>query len=382
MQALQSLQDQQATVVTAVMPLLPLIQAIPLHIDAAKTSLNDSVAKLSTGAYIRLAQESSGIQKLSPQGKKRPRSPAQPDKMTSSSPSLSSGSSANKRICVGQEPQSTRPHNGSFFRPVTRDMTSQTPAHARQLFQTAQRQQQICTPLVFPPNHPGRPIGRLTSPRTPAPRLNSQKGPDSFTAIGSFSASRSTVKRTTTASSTASTTATDRMPRKPLSDLPLSALLVTPAQHIHRITPKIALNRTIEPDMGNVISTFQSHIAGLWPDRSSSPVGSSSPIINANHAVAFSAAPNSRQSSSREPNSPEGSSNPQIVTNLHGTSPAQPAAPRHLMTISMTREPSILDGQARPRGGRRTIEIPQDSSDDDEDLVSTANPSADSAEGY
>jgi len=45
-QAVQILLDKQGSIVSAVLPLLPLIQALPLHIDAAKTSINETLVKL------------------------------------------------------------------------------------------------------------------------------------------------------------------------------------------------------------------------------------------------------------------------------------------------------------------------------------------------
>ncbi|GLB43390.1 hypothetical protein LshimejAT787_1302910 [Lyophyllum shimeji] len=43
--AIQSLQDQHATVLATLLPLLPLLQAIPLHIESARTKLADAIAK-------------------------------------------------------------------------------------------------------------------------------------------------------------------------------------------------------------------------------------------------------------------------------------------------------------------------------------------------
>ncbi|KAG2346701.1 hypothetical protein BDR05DRAFT_906216, partial [Suillus weaverae] len=41
--AMQAIQDQQHSILTAVLPLLPLVQAFPLHVDQAKTSIADNV---------------------------------------------------------------------------------------------------------------------------------------------------------------------------------------------------------------------------------------------------------------------------------------------------------------------------------------------------
>ncbi|KAJ7600537.1 hypothetical protein C8J56DRAFT_11285 [Mycena floridula] len=45
-QALQNLQDQQATIIATLTPLLPLLQAVPLHIDAARSKISDSLQKI------------------------------------------------------------------------------------------------------------------------------------------------------------------------------------------------------------------------------------------------------------------------------------------------------------------------------------------------
>ncbi|KAF8972669.1 hypothetical protein BDZ97DRAFT_1913159 [Flammula alnicola] len=44
-QAVQILLDKQGSIVTAVLPLLPLLQAVPLHIDAVKNSIHESLTK-------------------------------------------------------------------------------------------------------------------------------------------------------------------------------------------------------------------------------------------------------------------------------------------------------------------------------------------------
>ena len=45
-QAIQILLDKQGTIVSAVLPLLPLLQAVPLHIEATRNTLNDAISKL------------------------------------------------------------------------------------------------------------------------------------------------------------------------------------------------------------------------------------------------------------------------------------------------------------------------------------------------
>lgn len=45
MQAVQILMDKQASIISAVLPLLPLVQALPLYIDAAKTSICENATK-------------------------------------------------------------------------------------------------------------------------------------------------------------------------------------------------------------------------------------------------------------------------------------------------------------------------------------------------
>ncbi|KDR67995.1 hypothetical protein GALMADRAFT_283289 [Galerina marginata CBS 339.88] len=45
-QAVQILLDKQGSIITAVLPLLPLLQAVPLHIDAAKANLSETLTKL------------------------------------------------------------------------------------------------------------------------------------------------------------------------------------------------------------------------------------------------------------------------------------------------------------------------------------------------
>ena len=47
-QAIQILLDKQGTIVSAVLPLLPLLQAVPLHIDATRNALNDTISKLTS----------------------------------------------------------------------------------------------------------------------------------------------------------------------------------------------------------------------------------------------------------------------------------------------------------------------------------------------
>ncbi|KAF5353074.1 hypothetical protein D9758_008753 [Tetrapyrgos nigripes] len=43
-QVLQTIQEQQGTILTALLPLLPLLQAIPLHIESARNTINDSLS--------------------------------------------------------------------------------------------------------------------------------------------------------------------------------------------------------------------------------------------------------------------------------------------------------------------------------------------------
>ncbi|KAK0488662.1 hypothetical protein IW261DRAFT_1440863 [Armillaria novae-zelandiae] len=42
-QALQAIQDQQGTILSALLPLLPLLQAIPLHIETARSSIKETI---------------------------------------------------------------------------------------------------------------------------------------------------------------------------------------------------------------------------------------------------------------------------------------------------------------------------------------------------
>ncbi|KAJ7498667.1 hypothetical protein FB451DRAFT_1202673 [Mycena latifolia] len=46
-QTLQSLQDQQGKILSALLPLLPLLQAVPVHIDSARSSINETMLKVS-----------------------------------------------------------------------------------------------------------------------------------------------------------------------------------------------------------------------------------------------------------------------------------------------------------------------------------------------
>ncbi|KAK7061958.1 hypothetical protein R3P38DRAFT_2832540 [Favolaschia claudopus] len=46
-QTLQSLQDQQGKILSAVLPLLPLLQAVPTHIDSARSNLCETILKAS-----------------------------------------------------------------------------------------------------------------------------------------------------------------------------------------------------------------------------------------------------------------------------------------------------------------------------------------------
>ena len=60
-QAIQMLLDKQGSILTAVLPLLPLIQAIPLHIDAAKNALTKRIEDQPTSAiHSFVAASSSG----------------------------------------------------------------------------------------------------------------------------------------------------------------------------------------------------------------------------------------------------------------------------------------------------------------------------------
>ena len=47
-QAIQILLDKQGSIVSAVLPLLPLLQAVPLHIESTKNTLNDAISKLTS----------------------------------------------------------------------------------------------------------------------------------------------------------------------------------------------------------------------------------------------------------------------------------------------------------------------------------------------
>ncbi|KAJ7044601.1 hypothetical protein C8F04DRAFT_1068854 [Mycena alexandri] len=46
-QALQSLQEQQGKILSAVLPLLPLLQAVPSHVDSARSSINETMLRVS-----------------------------------------------------------------------------------------------------------------------------------------------------------------------------------------------------------------------------------------------------------------------------------------------------------------------------------------------
>ncbi|KAJ7241889.1 hypothetical protein B0H12DRAFT_1236850 [Mycena haematopus] len=46
-QTLQSLQDQQGKVLAALLPVLPLLQAVPAHINSARSSINETMLKVS-----------------------------------------------------------------------------------------------------------------------------------------------------------------------------------------------------------------------------------------------------------------------------------------------------------------------------------------------
>ncbi|KAJ7930050.1 hypothetical protein B0H13DRAFT_2652147 [Mycena leptocephala] len=46
-QTLQSLQDQQGKILSALLPLLPLLQAVPVHINSARSSINETMLKVS-----------------------------------------------------------------------------------------------------------------------------------------------------------------------------------------------------------------------------------------------------------------------------------------------------------------------------------------------
>jgi hypothetical protein len=46
-QTLQSLQDQQGKILSALLPLLPLLEAVPVHINSARSSINETVLKVS-----------------------------------------------------------------------------------------------------------------------------------------------------------------------------------------------------------------------------------------------------------------------------------------------------------------------------------------------
>lgn len=44
-QALQAIQDQQGTILSALLPLLPLLQAVPLHIETARSSIKETIVQ-------------------------------------------------------------------------------------------------------------------------------------------------------------------------------------------------------------------------------------------------------------------------------------------------------------------------------------------------
>jgi hypothetical protein len=67
-QTLHTIQEQQGTIITALMPLLPLLQAIPLHIESARNSVNDTITKSSgipvhASSYLRPARAISSIRR-------------------------------------------------------------------------------------------------------------------------------------------------------------------------------------------------------------------------------------------------------------------------------------------------------------------------------
>ncbi|KAJ7653470.1 hypothetical protein B0H17DRAFT_395341 [Mycena rosella] len=52
-QALHSLQDQQGKILSALLPLLPLLHAVPVHIDSARSSINETMLKVESARVHR-----------------------------------------------------------------------------------------------------------------------------------------------------------------------------------------------------------------------------------------------------------------------------------------------------------------------------------------
>jgi hypothetical protein len=107
-QTLHTIQDQLGTIIAALMPLLPLLQAIPLHIESARNTLNDTIAKSSktpmhTSTYLRPARS---ISSARTRRGKRSSSTLHSDGASSPSPH------PNKRPRVSEAPQiSDQPFN-------------------------------------------------------------------------------------------------------------------------------------------------------------------------------------------------------------------------------------------------------------------------------
>jgi hypothetical protein len=64
-QALQTIQDQQGKIITALLPLLPLLQAVPLHIDAVKDKIGETINNAQVTAISRDSENLVGSGPLS-----------------------------------------------------------------------------------------------------------------------------------------------------------------------------------------------------------------------------------------------------------------------------------------------------------------------------
>ncbi|KAF9477746.1 hypothetical protein BDN70DRAFT_994702 [Pholiota conissans] len=89
MQAVQILLDKQGSILTAVMPLLPLLQALPLHIDGAKTNICENLTKaLSSRVYV--TPKTSDMTSYTPEEQESRKRKHPPDATSSSAVSSSS----------------------------------------------------------------------------------------------------------------------------------------------------------------------------------------------------------------------------------------------------------------------------------------------------
>ncbi|KAH9479688.1 hypothetical protein JR316_0008283 [Psilocybe cubensis] len=211
-QAVQILLDKQATIMAAVLPLLPLLQAIPLHIDALKTNLTETLSNFVTSYKFPATIQEPALNNL---GKRIRVESDKPPQSVSTTPSMSTP--VHKKARIDKLPSKSPSKHASVS--------------------------EIANPSSSPIQRaPLASIRRISTRSHTSSRGNDQKvGPSnglSPTNLADRTTPLSSGRRRGTFAVPAFTT-----PRRPLGDLPVSSPRVT-SKNLHRRSSVFRLTGT------------------------------------------------------------------------------------------------------------------------------------------